>query len=666
MSINFQQPVWPWFIAEPDPAKYRTAPYLVLDLETTNIDKGWAPVNDIVCAAWYCSWDEARTVRYDHRDDDPLFERLMADIEHVLDNEGFLVGHNLKFDLQHLSVRGLDLRKVWCWDTMVADYCFAGNRKWKFDLNSTASRYGVPQAKTPLTDNLMKGGVCPSTFPKRLLRARVVRDVKATNLVFKGQVERAFKNFQLSLVYTRCLLTPCLAQMEMEGIGLIPEEVRGEYQKQINQRDLYYIKWRKEYGDINPKSNKQMIELVYGKLKFKELKDRKGKPIRTAAGKPKVDAGTISKLKCETQEQRDFVDLRQKIIKTESRLSKNLEYFKAICDERDGVFYGVFNQTVTQTHRLSSQGRGTKLEFFGGKNKGIQLQNLPREYKRLIGPRTPETHCISEIDGAQLEFRVAAFLGQDEQAVEGIIGGEDRHLTTALYLNNMQLGDWEKLPKVQQGILRTAAKAETFKPLYGGRYGTEEQMRYYEGFRNMYPGITKTQKRWTYSVLENHGKLRTITGLELFFPGTEMKQDGYVTNTPNIYNYPIQSLATADIIPIALVYLWHRLNGTEHRIVNTVHDSAVVEVARDNVFQYVYHAERAFTLDVYRYLEKVYGISFNVPLGVECKVGEYWSDDSIRSVVLDVDIYGWCWNAENGGYDNASRLDEDYDVVTAL
>lgn len=663
MSINFQQPVWPWFISDPQPEKYLEAPYLVLDLETTNIQKGWARENTVVCAAWYCSWDDSRVVRYDHVDDDPMFERLMADIEHCLDNEGFLVGHNIKFDLQHLSYLGLDLRQVWCWDTMVADYCFAGNRKWKFDLNSTASRYRVPQAKTPLTDNLMKGGVCPSTFPKSLLRARVVRDVKATNLVFQEQVKRAKKQAQLPLVYTRNLLTPCLAAMELEGIGLVPEAVKGEYQKQINQRDAYYIKWRKRYGDINPKSTKQMIELVYDTLGFEELTQR-GKPIRTASGKPKVDATTISKLKCKTDEQREFVDLRQKIIKTESLLSKNLEYFKAICDEKGGVFYGVFNQTVTQTHRLSSQGRGTELEFFGGKSKGIQLQNMPRMYKPLVGPKNPDTHYISEIDGAQLEFRVAAFLGQDERAVEGIIGGEDRHLTTALYLNNMQLGDWEKLPKVKQGILRTAAKAETFKPLYGGRYGTEEQMRYYEGFRDLYPGIAETQKGWTYNVLQNHGKLRTITGLELFFPGTEMKSDGYVTNTPNIYNYPIQSLATADIIPIGVVYLWHRLNGTTHRVVNTVHDSAVVEVDRGNVFQYMYHAERAFTLDVYRYLEQVYQITFNVPLGVECKVGEYWSDDSVRSVVLDVDIDGWGWTP--GNRCDAKKLDEDYDVVTAL
>ena len=45
----------PWFLEDLDPNVYLTAPFIVFDFETTNLDKGSAinPMNDVVSAAWY-------------------------------------------------------------------------------------------------------------------------------------------------------------------------------------------------------------------------------------------------------------------------------------------------------------------------------------------------------------------------------------------------------------------------------------------------------------------------------------------------------------------------------------------------------------------------------------------------------------------------------------
>ncbi len=107
-----------------------------------------------------------------------------------------------------------------------------------------------------------------------------------------------------------------------------------------------------------------------------------------------------------------------------------------------------------------------------------------------------------------------------------------------------------------------------------------------------------------------------------------MQRSGYVTNTSSICNYPVQSLATADIIPIALVYMWHRMK--EHNvtsfIVNTIHDSIIMEVHPDE--QEIIHdlGVDSFTYSVYNYLSSVYGIEFNVPLGIGSKFSEFWSE----------------------------------------
>lgn len=96
-------------------------------------------------------------------------------------------------------------------------------------------------------------------------------------------------------------------------------------------------------------------------------------------------------------------------------------------------------------------------------------------------------------------------------------------------------------------------------------------------------------------------------------------------------NYPVQALATAEIVPIAVVYLWHRLGDEglddKVRIVNLVHDSAPSEIHPDAQEDFKRLSKQAFTHDVYNYLDKVYGFQFDkVPLGIGLKIGEHWGE----------------------------------------
>lgn len=82
---------------------------------------------------------------------------------------------------------------------------------------------------------------------------------------------------------------------------------------------------------------------------------------------------------------------------------------------------------------------------------------MDRNFKKLVSARNPGW-SVAETDGAQLEFRVGGFLGQDKQAISDIRNKEDVHRFTAHILNQCEEGEVTK----EQ---RTAAKSDTFKPI---------------------------------------------------------------------------------------------------------------------------------------------------------------------------------------------------------
>ena len=219
---------------------------------------------------------------------------------------------------------------------------------------------------------------------------------------------------------------------------------------------------------------------------------------------------------------------------------------------------------------------------------------------------------IGDRDGAQLEFRVAAFLGQDAVAKRDIRDGADVHQFTA-----------DTLTEAGQTTNRQDAKAHTFKPLFGGTSGTDAEQVYYRSFTEKYGGITDAQQGWIDEALRNKSVV-SATGLIFYYPHVKVTRSGYVESSTNIKNYPVQSLATADIIPIAVTYMWHRMKHLNAFLVNTIHDSVISEEPPEETEELNEIAEQCFTEDVYNYLDKVYGMDFNVPLAVDNNITTLW------------------------------------------
>lgn len=612
---------------------------LVFDFETTNLEYGSPlnPGNRVVMVAWKTVGGET----FDYYGPDILEARAFWDAVEAAD---VLVAHNAKFEAGWLRRLGYDpTEKAW-WDTMLAERVKAGNRDWRLGLAMVGPRYGFPGKETRV-DAQMKAGVCPSLIDPRYLRARGRRDVRVTEGVYLAQHAEATEQGWLPVVRTRCMLTPILADIEANGMCLDPARVEEEYVAARTEYAALEAQLTELAGGVNLKSVKQLATLFYDTLGLPERTDRHGEPLRSAGGGRKTDKATVAWLRGQatTDAQRRFFDLLAAHAKVGALLSKNLESFHGVATERPGaIFHGSFTQHVTATHRLSAQGRPQEFRAFPGA-KSVQFQNMPRRLKRVFQPRDSD-YVMVEADGSQLEFRVAAFLGQDRQAMADIVDPRfDAHVTSA---SHMFQRDYDELLEAyragdkQAAALRTAAKSETFKPLYGGSKGTEEQERWYTAFRERYRELYATQESWLDEVLaSSDGALRTAWGMTFYWDyRVESRANGRKTIAldkrtkkpikQSVFNYPVQSLATAEIIPIALTALYRRCKRRGLRVlfVNTVHDSVVCEVHKDDVEAFIAEVKPAFTTDVFRYLARYYGLEFNVPLGCEVKWGAHWGE----------------------------------------
>ena len=270
-----------------------------------------------------------------------------------------------------------------------------------------------------------------------------------------------------------------------------------------------------------------------------------------------------------------------------------------------GFIHPEFMQCVTATGRLSS--------------RNPNFQNMPRgntfAIRKVVESRF-EDGFIMEGDYSQLEFRVAGFLAKDGQVYADVRNGTDVHSYTASVI----------------GCTRQEAKAHTFKPLYGGTTGTEDQKRYYRAFKEKYEDITMWRDELQRNAVK-YKKVRLPSGREYMFPGCKWTEWGTATNRTAICNYPVQGFATADLLPLALVSLHKVMQDSKSRsvICNTVHDSIVMDVhpdEKDICIDLMKHAMLSLPFETMRR----YGITYDMPVGIEVKIGKNWLD--LEEVIL--------------------------------
>ena len=586
----------------------------MLDFETTNLIKGSPLVggNRIVLACWTCyKGDGSRRTtqcgKDNHRNKSARANEFsMGELIRDITEAAFVVAHNSKFELGWLKRCGLDLTDIIVFDTMVAEYVLGGNRfhVQHLGLDACLSRHELP-SKLSTVGMMLKAGIPTEDIPEEWLLSYCTRDVEATGELFLKQRALLRERGLEATMYHRCLVTPALTDMEFNGMQLDTEAVLQYEDKQEARYRELTTKLQRFCGGASPSSPPQMREFIFNKLRFKPPLDYRGRQFLTGGGELSTDKEVMARLRPSTARQRAFLQLRGEWSGLHSELTKYIRKFGECSRVADGQLHAVFNQCNTRTHRLSSSGH----EY------GVQFQNFNRAFKPLFMARNKGWY-IAESDGAQLEFRVATHLGRDRVGLQDIYNGEDVHRYTASIINGVPE---DEVTKDQ----RTDAKSDTFKPLFGGESGTPQQRKYYEAFREKYPSITKTQRGWAQTVLRDKC-LVTESGLIYYWPHTKLTSSGYITESTKIYNAPVQGLATAEIIPIALVCAWHRMQDMKSFLINTVHDSIIAEVSPDETEEWEEISKQCLIDDVYDLLTKLYNVHLTVPLGVESTISDRW------------------------------------------
>jgi DNA polymerase I-like protein with 3'-5' exonuclease and polymerase domains len=311
----------------------------------------------------------------------------------------------------------------------------------------------------------------------------------------------------------------------------------------------------------------------------------------------RTDKLTLTKIASEAEgEFKEFIDAIVRHNAVDTYLNTFVEGLKNFTNDR-GFLHPKFMQAVTATGRLSS--------------RDPNFQNQPRgktfPIRKVVTSRF-EKGSILEVDFAQLEFRTAVYLAQDKQGMEDIKNKIDVHQYTADII----------------GVSRQDAKAHTFKPLYGGVTGTEDEKRYYSKFLEKYKDI----KLW-HDTLQSEAirfkRIKLPTGREYSFPYAERTPWGGSTYGTQIKNYPVQGFATADIVPLACINIYKLMQEQKVKslLVNTVHDSIVADIypGEEDVMSKIF---KQGTADVIPALKQYYKIDFNVPLDTDLKIGNDW------------------------------------------
>ena len=346
---------------------------------------------------------------------------------------------------------------------------------------------------------------------------------------------------------------------------------------------------------FNLNSRDQLERVLFDELKLPPI----GKTEKT--GKRSTSAAVLEAL-------REAHPIVEKILQYRELAKLKSTYIDPLPDlihPRTGRLHTRFNQTATATGRLSSS--------------DPNLQNIP--VRTPLGQRIRRAFLAEEgwllvaLDYSQIELRVLAHLSGDENLIRVFQEGRDIHTETASWMFGVPR-------EAVDPLMRRAAKTINFGVLYGMSAHRlsqelaiphEEAAAFIERYFQSFPKV----RAWIEKTLEEgrrRGYVETLFGRRRYVPDLEARVKSVREAAERMaFNMPVQGTA-ADLMKLAMVRLFPRLEEWGARMLLQVHDELVLEAPKEKA-----EAVARLAKEV---MEGVYPLA--VPLVVEVGMGEDW------------------------------------------
>jgi DNA polymerase-1 len=348
--------------------------------------------------------------------------------------------------------------------------------------------------------------------------------------------------------------------------------------------------------DFLMRSRDQLEKILFDDLKLPVVK-------RTPKGGRSTDADVLEALAEKHPLPRVILQYRE----LDKLKGTYIDALPRYVNPETGRIHTSFDQTVAATGRLSSN--------------DPNLQNIPvrTELGRAIRAAfvAPPGSVILSADYSQIELRVLAHLSNDPELIDAFSTNADIHARTAALV-------WDKKPSDVTVDERRAAKTINFGVIYGmgdsalgKQLGVprEEAAKWIAAYFARYAGVARFMER-TVEAARQGEAVRTALGRRRFLPNLHSANRGLRFEAERIArNTPIQGTA-ADILKLAMVKLGEESEAGGARMILTVHDELVFEVAEKD-------AKRAG--EIVR--EKMEGaMKLAVPLLVDVGTGGTWAE----------------------------------------
>lgn len=562
-------------------------------------------------------------------------------LKEVLENpNNILVGHNIKFDLNWVSIKtGIQI-KAMLFDTMFAQYLLDENLK-PNDLESAITRASQENLEGWIDLRHYKAEVNRDDLDRQHQDDLLLyngRDADASRRLYNYFVPKLIEGGYDKLMGTASLVLPVLSKMEVRGVYL-DKEWAYKTQSKIFQElvSLRYAMVEITKTGFNPDSPTSLSNTLYKTLGFNASRF-------TKTGQPSTDSEAIGYLidQAFTEQQNKFLDA---IIPYKKQMKLLTTYYQPI--ERWTKYDG-------RVHANYSLGRFENEEGSGGTVTGRlscrepNLQNIPRGKEHRGMFRATDGYTMLDGDFSQLELRVAAFLSQEPVMIQAFENNLDIHTAVMSDLTGIPYDEINARKDTDFDVKtkRVATKRVNFGILYGVQARRLQRLLRLElgiSVELDYCRDTITQWLSRYTKIKEWLDVQKLSAVGYGWVGMPLGQkrrlpDASFERSKEAYhalsqatNFPIQSFASwICLIGLRLLDDYFQSSNIDGHIIMQVHDSVTAEInnnqsnliGMENIKRDV---KRIMEVETLNYIRNVFGVNFNVPLVFDIEIKERWN-----------------------------------------